>query len=177
MPVSHDESHLFTSLMCLQLSTVMHASLPVGELSYRKTPNNSQGVYVFQSRMKMSQTAPASLWILWHAPASEVIAKEETIQPTSTRCKLLMSAVTHCGVHLFLHRPDHFAGHSLVACPFADNSSPHVYLRLLASLLPPSTRQPGPVAVLLGQMLKLCLIFRQFLTLLGSTEKRLGAVE
>ena len=81
------------------------------------------------------------------------------IQPTSTRGKLLISAVTDVGVHLFCHRPDHFAGHSLVACPFADNSSPHVYLRLLAGLLPPSTRQPGPAAVLLGQSLKLSLIF------------------
>ena len=75
------------------------------------------------------------------------------IQPTSTHCKLLISAVTQGDTHLF--HPDHFAGHSLVACPFADNSSPHVYLQLLASLLPPSSRQPGPVAVLLGQMLKL----------------------
>ena len=72
-------------------------------------------------------------------------------------CKLLISAVTHSGVHLF--HPDHFAGHSLMACPFVDTSSLHVYVRLLASLLPPSTRQPGPVAVLLGQMLKLTLIF------------------
>ena len=40
-------------------------------------------------------------------------------------------------------------------CPFADNSSPHVYLKLLTSLRPPSTRQPGPVAVPLGQTLKL----------------------
>ena len=60
---------------------------------------------------------------------------------------------------MFLHRPDHFAGHSLVVCPFADNSSPHVYLKLLASLLPTATRQPGPVAVLLGQTLKLSFIF------------------
>ena len=30
---------------------------------------------------------------------------------------------------------------------------------LFASLLPPSTRQPGPIAVLLGQTLKLSLIF------------------
>ena len=81
------------------------------------------------------------------------------IQPTSTRCKLLISAVTHGGVHLFLHRPDHFAGHSLMACPFADNSFPHVYLKLLASILPPSTRQPGPVAVFLRQTLKLKLTF------------------
>ena len=44
--------------------------------------------------------------------------------------------------NLFLHRPDYFEGHSLVACPFADNSSPHVHIRLLAGLLPPSTRQP-----------------------------------
>ena len=43
------------------------------------------------------------------------------------------------GRHLFLHRPDHFAGHSLVACPFADNSSLHVYLRLLSSRPPPSS--------------------------------------
>ena len=103
----------------------------------------------------MSQTSPA---FLWHPSASEVVEAEETIQPTNTRCKLLIliSAVTHGGGHLFLHRPDHFAGHSLVACPFADNSSPHVYLRLLASVLPPSSRQPGPVAVLLGRTLKLC---------------------
>ena len=31
----------------------------------------------------------------------------------------------------------------------------HVYLKLLPSLLPPFTRQPGPVAVLLGLTLKL----------------------
>ena len=36
--------------------------------------------------------------------------------------------------------------------PLADHPSPHVYLRLLVSLLPPSTRQPDPVAVLLGQL-------------------------
>ena len=77
------------------------------------------------------------------------------IQPTSTRGKLLISAVTDVGVHLFCHRPDHFAGHSLVACPFADNPVPHVYLRLLASLLPPSTQQSDAVAVLFGQTLKL----------------------
>ena len=40
-------SLLVTSLMCLQLSTVIHVSLPgPGELSYRKIPNNSRGVYV-----------------------------------------------------------------------------------------------------------------------------------
>ena len=71
--------------------------------------------------------------------ASEVVVAKETIQPTSTRCKLRISAVTHSGVHLFHHHPDHFAGHSLVSCPFADNSSPHVYLKLLSSLLPPSS--------------------------------------
>ena len=43
--------------------------------------------------------------------------------------------------------------------PFADNHFPHVYLKLHVSLLPPSTRQPGPFAVLLGQMLKLSSIF------------------
>ena len=75
------------------------------------------------------------------------------------RRKRLISAVTHGGVHLFRHRPDHFAGQSLVACLYADNSFPHVYLKLLAGLLPPSTRQPGPVAVLLGQMLKHSFIF------------------
>ena len=63
-----------------------------------------------------------------------------------------------------------------MTCPFADNSFPHVYLQLLASLFPPSSRQPGPVAVLLGQTLKLCFIFRQSLTLLGSKEKRLAAI-
>ena len=94
----------------------------------------------------------ASCWAIRTSSASEVVAVEETMQPTRTRGKLLTSAVTHGGVHLFRHRPDHFAGHSLVACPFADHPSPHVYLRLLASLLPPSTRQPDPVAVLLGQL-------------------------
>ena len=87
------------------------------------------------------------------------LSSEETIYPTSTRSKLLISAVTHGGVHLFLHHPDHFAGHSLVSCPFADNAFPHIHLKLLASLLPPSTKQPGPVAVLFRQTLKLCLIF------------------
>ena len=95
-----------------------------------------------------------------------------TSEETSTHCKLLISAVTHGGG---VHRPDRCAGHSLMACPFADNSSLHVYLRLLSSLLPPSTRQPGPVAVLLGQTLKLRLIFHQSLTLFWSTEKHLAA--
>ena len=100
-----------------------------------------------KSGMKMSWTLPASRWILWHPSASEVVVVEEMIQPTSTRCKLLISAVTHGGGHLFRLHPDHFAGHSLVASPFTHNSSLHVYLRLLASLLPPSTRQPGSAAV------------------------------
>ena len=52
---------------------------------------------------------------------------------------------------------------------------PHTFLRLLTSLLPPSTRQPGPVAVLLGQTLKLSLIFYQSFTLFWSTEKCLAA--
>ena len=40
-------SLLVTSLMCLQLSTVMHVSLPrQGELSYHKIPNNSRDVYL-----------------------------------------------------------------------------------------------------------------------------------
>ena len=83
-----------------------------------------------------------------------LIPAEEMIQPT-TRCKLLISAVTHGGVHLFLHHPDHFAGHTLMACPFADDSSPHVYVKLLTSLLPPSTRQPGPDAVVQCQWSRL----------------------
>ena len=69
-----------------------------------------------KSEMKMSQTSPASRLILWHpsgqylSSASEVVAAEETIQPTSTHSKLLISAVTHGGAHLFRHRPDHFTG-------------------------------------------------------------------
>ena len=35
-----------------------------------------------KSGMKMSQTSPASRWILWHPSASEVVAAEETIHPT-----------------------------------------------------------------------------------------------
>ena len=90
--------------------------------------------------------------------------------------KLLMSAVTHGGVHLFRHRPDHFAGHALVACPFADHPFPHVYLKLLASLLPPSTRQPSPVADLLGQTLKLHFILSPISHVLDCVEeKSLGA--
>ena len=102
--------------------------------------------------MKMSQTSPASRWKFWHpsgqylSSASEVVAAEETIQPP--RGKLLISAVTHSGAHLFRHRPDHFTGHSRVACPFAYNSFPLVYFKLLAR------SQPGPVAVFLGQTLK-----------------------
>ena len=178
MPVSHDESPLVASLLCLQLSTVgqADASLSPGRESYHTvTYQIIAGAFICfnhltdqafiwdqaaiwdrrlipssqKSEMKMSQTSPASRLILWHpsgqylSSASEVVAAEETIQPTSTHSKLLISAVTHGGGHLFLHRPDHFAGHSLVACPFADHPSPHVYLKLLASLLPPSTRQPS----------------------------------
>ena len=100
----------------------------------------------------------------------KLLWRKRFIQPA-----FVANSSSHGGVHLFLHRPDHFAGHSLVACPFAGNSSPHVYLKLLASLLPPSTRQPGPVAVLLRQTLKLNLIFHPSLTLFGSTEKHLVA--
>ena len=161
----------------------MHVSLPrPGELLYRiwdqvaiwdrRLIPSSQ-----KSGMKMSQTSPASRRILWHLSASEVVVAEKMIHPTSTRGKLLISAVTHSDVHLCCHRPDHFAGHSFVACPFADHPFPHVYVKLLASLLPPSTRQPGPVAVLLGQTLKLTLIFSPISHSLGSTEKRLGAAE
>ena len=49
-----------------------------------------------------------------YSSASEVVAAEETIQPTSTRSKLLISAVTHSVIHLFRHRLDHFVGHSLL---------------------------------------------------------------
>ena len=75
---------------------------------------------------------------------------------TANSSSLLSLTVAHI---CFSVAPDHFTGHPLVACPFADNPTLHVYLKLLARLLPPSTRQPGPVAVLLGQMLKLSLIF------------------
>ena len=102
-----------------------------------------------------------------------------SLLPPSTRqpgsVAVLFGQTLPGGVHLFGHCPDHCAGCSLMASLFADNSSPHVYLRLLASLLPPSTRQPGPVAVLLGQTLKLSLIFHQSLTLFWSTEKHLVA--
>ena len=52
-----------------------------------------------KSEMKMSQTSPASRLILWHpsgqylSSASEVVAAEETINPTSAHSKLLISAV------------------------------------------------------------------------------------
>ena len=45
------------------------------------------------------------------------------ILPTSTCGKLLISAVTHGDVHLFRYHPDHFAGPSLMVCPFADHLS------------------------------------------------------
>ena len=48
---------------------------------------------------------------------------------SSTRGKLLISAVTHGGVHLFRHRPDHFAGHTLVVYPFADPEFSSAYIR------------------------------------------------
>ena len=172
----------------------MPVSLPEpGELSYRNIPNNSRAficlnhltdqAFVWdqaaiwdrrstsssqRSGMKMSHTSPAS-WM-----NSLVVVAEETIYPTSTGGKLLIFAVTHGGLHLFLHRPDHVVGHTFVACPFSDHPSLHVYLKLLASLCPPSTRQPGPAAVLLGETLTFSLIFWS-LTLLGSTEKRLAA--
>ena len=95
---------------------------------------------------------------IWDQVFNSTVVRLLQVQLLRQR-KLLITAVTDSGVYLFRHCPDHFAGHSLVACPFADNSFLHFYLRLLTSLLPPSSRQPGPVAVLPGQMLKLHLIF------------------
>ena len=153
-------SRLSSPLPCVCSWALWCVSLPgPGELSFCKIPNNS--VYLFQilnrplwpSSQKSGMKIPASLWILWHpsgqylSSASKVVVAEEMIYPTSTRGKLLISAVTPGGVHLFGHLPDHFG----------------------------STRQPGPIAVLLGQTLMLSLIFHQSLTLFLSTEKRLAA--
>ena len=88
----------------------------------------------------------------------KLLRRRKRFSQPALASKLLISAVTHSGVHLFRHRHDHFS-HSLMACLFPDHLPPHVYLKLLASLLPTSTRQPGPVAVLLGQTLKLSFIF------------------
>ena len=66
-----------------------------------------------------------------------------------------------------------FAGHSLMVSLFADNSLPHVYVKLLARLL------PGSLALLLSSSDKhwsSVWFFRPSLTLLGSTEKPLVAV-
>ena len=69
---------------------------------------------------------------------------------TSTHGKLLISAVRVAYICF-----------SIVLIILRDtlSSHPHIYLQLLASLFPPSTRQPSPVAVLLRQTLKLNLIF------------------
>ena len=80
--------------------------------------------------------------------ASEVVGwRKQFIQPAlaaNSSSLLSLTVVYSCG--------DHFVGHSLVACLFADHPSQHVYLRLLASLLPQSTKQPDPVAVPLGKL-------------------------
>ena len=169
-----------TDWLMIGCSALCPASLSVLDLlfsscwwngNYRKIPNNSRGVYLFQSLKRpgvylgqvfnslltkirdenvtnfssFSVNSLASFWAIF------VLCKWSFCgggnKPTSTRSKLLISAVTHGGAHLFLHRPDHFVGHSIMACPSADNSSPHVYLRLLTSLLYPSTSQPDPLWV------------------------------
>ena len=88
------------------------------------------------------------------------------------RRKRLISTVTHGCVHLFRHRPDHFTGHSVMACPFADNSfCMFISSSSLAFFLPP----PGSLALLLSSPTDAeVLFFRQSLTLLGSTEKHLA---
>ena len=112
---------------------------------YRKLPNNSHlfqslnrpGVYLgsgsnlgqaFNSIVVRLLQVKLLRWRKWFSQPALV----------ANSASLL---VTHGGVHLFRHHPDHFAGHSLMACPFADNPSQHVYLKLLARLLPTSTRQ------------------------------------
>ena len=98
-----------------------------------------------KSRMKMSQTLPASVNSLafffnWSCCSrGKDLVNQHSWQTPHLCC--------HGGVHLFSHCPDHFAGQFLVACP------------CLLITQPPSTRQPGPVAVLLRQTLKLSLIF------------------
>ena len=87
----------------------------------------------------MSQTSPASLWILWHPPAGEVVAAEWTIQPTSTRCKLLISAVTHGDGHLFLHRPDH--AEKRLASAHQSSAPPTAQLASLSSLAERPSRE------------------------------------
>ena len=99
-------------LHCLQLSTVMHVSLPGRESYHTVNCQIMAEVFIWdqvaiwdrrlipstqKSGMKMSQTWPASRWIVWHPSASEVVATEEMIQLTNARSKLLIPAVTHGG--------------------------------------------------------------------------------
>ena len=107
--------------------------------------------------------------------ASEVGAAEETIYPTSTCCKLLISAVTHGGVHCF----------SIALIILWDTLSwrarllithPRMFISgsLLAFFLPPA----GSLVLLLSssdRRWSSVLFFHQSLPLLGSTEKHLAA--
>ena len=104
-----------------------------------------------KSGMKMSQTSPASRWILWHPSASEVAA-EEMIHPTSTHCSSLLSLTVAyiCFTITLIILRDTLSWRARLLithpCMFIISGSS------LAFFLP----APGsPVAVLLGQMLKL----------------------
>ena len=131
-----------------------------------------------KSEMKMSQTSPASRLILWHpsgqylSSASEVVAAEETINPTSAHSKLLISAVMVAyicfSIALIILR-DTLSWHArlLITHPrmFISGSS-------LAFFLPP----PGSLTLLLSSSDSSVSFFRQSLTLLVSTEKRVFRV-
>ena len=130
-----------------------------------------------KSGMKMSQTSPASRWKFWHpsgqylSSASEVVAAEETINPTSAHSKLLISAVMVAyicfSIALIILRDTlSWRARLLIThpCMFISGSS-------LAFFLPP----PGSLTLLLSSSDSSVLFFRQSLTPLGSTEKRLAA--
>ena len=182
MPVNYDDFHPVTSLQCLQLSTVGRADACLsprpGELSYCKIPNNRWAFICFnqltdqaffwdqaaiwdrrlipfsqKSRMKMSQTSPASQWthasfwaIIVHLLQMKLLRQRKWFsQPAlvaNSSSLLLLTVVFICFTIALIILRD-----TLLACPFANNPFPHVYLKLLVSL-PPPNRRPDPVAVL-----------------------------
>ena len=159
---------------------LMHVSLPgPGELSYYNIPNNSRGAYFFQSlnRPGVYFGSGGNLGQAFNSFLSKI--RDEDV--TNFASLSVNSLASFCNWSL-LQRRKRYSEPALAAnsssllprwrtfvspspwsisgtLPFADHPFRHVYLRLLACLLPPSTRQPGPVAVLLRQTLKLSFIF------------------
>ena len=120
---------------------------------YCKIPNNSQGVYLFQplnrpggnlgqafnsflpkirdeNVINVTSSSVNSLASFY----KKLLRRRKRFSqplPAVNPSSLLSLTVAYIYFALIILRD------TLVACPFADNSFPHVYLKLLSSLLPP----------------------------------------